>query len=132
MNIKHRPLYDIDIVEAHYTKSDGVPVKYVCTTALDDGTRAMDVYYRATPHPQFGNRYFGLFSALEEVRITNADAVESLTFGMIEHDGNLYYSQHRWDYFTIGDKMIDGGRAYVRGSGPFVYVKVKDGEFVNE
>ena len=34
MNIQHYPLFNIQKAEAHYTKKDGVDVKYVCTTDL--------------------------------------------------------------------------------------------------
>jgi hypothetical protein len=50
---------------------------------------------------------------------------------MIEDDGKYYYSQHRHDYKVVGDKMIDGGRAYIRSGTHDVDVfKIQDGEFV--
>jgi hypothetical protein len=131
MNIVHENLFDIEKVTAHYTEKDGEPVHYVCTTDLNASDVPVDVYYRATPHPQFGNRYFGLYH--DHVRghmmITNADIVESLEFGMIQHDGKYYYSQSHHDYKVIGDKMIDGGRAYVRSSHGAISMRIKDGRF---
>ncbi len=62
--------------------------------------------------------------------ICNADIVESFDFGMIESKGKYYYSQHRHDYKVIEDKMIDGGRAYIRSSGEVDVFKIQDGEFV--
>ena len=104
MNIQHEPLFEVEKVTAHYTEKDGVEVKYVCTTDLNASDVPVDVYYRETPHPQFGNKYFGLYH--DHVRghmmITNADIVESFEFGMIEVDGNYYYSQSHHDYKTIG------------------------------
>ena len=133
MNIQHEPLFDTAEVEKLYTEKDGVEVKYVCTSAANDGTAAMDVFYRATPHPEFGNRYFGLYHdhMRGHMMITNADQIESLDFGMIESKGKYYYSQHRHDYKVIDDKMIDGGRAYIRSGAHDVDVfKIQDGEFV--
>ena len=135
MNIQHYPLFDIAKVEKLYTEKDGVEVKYVCTTAVQQHAEfAADVFYRATPHPQFGNRYFALYHNLYAddavVMITNADQVENFEFGMIEVDGKYYYSQHRHDYKVIGDKMIDGGRSYIRTSGGTDVFKIQDGKFV--
>ena len=135
MNIQHSPLFDTARVEQLYTEKDGVEVKYVCTSATNGGTLATDVFYRATPHPEFGNYYFALyrnpFADNAEIMITNADPIESLEFGMIESKGKYYYSQHRHDYKVIDDKMIDGGRAYIRSGAHDVDVfKIQDGEFV--
>ena len=135
--IKHEPQFDTDKICEHYTEKDGVPVKYVCTSAANHGTAAMDVFYRSTPHPEFGNHYFGLYrnpyADNATVMITNADSIESLEFGMIEDDdGNLQYSSHRWDYkqFKNGN-MIDGGRSYIKSSMCPIHMHVvRDGEMV--
>ena len=131
MNIQHEPLFDTAKVEAHYTEKDGEPVHYVCTTDLNASDVPVDVYYRATPHPQFGNRYFGLYH--DHVRghlmITNADIVESLEFGMIEAGGKYYYSQSHHDYKVVEGKMIDGGRAYIRSSGGATCMRITNGKF---
>ena len=132
--IKHYPTFDTDKVCKLYSDKDGVPIKYVCTSAINGDVKDMDIFYRETPHPEFGNRYFGLFqNARLGVMITNADVIEDLQFGLVENDdGELEYSSHRWDYkqFENGN-TIDGGRAYVRGLGYAMY-KVKDGEFVKD
>lgn len=134
MNIQHAPLFNTKKAEQLYTEKDGVEVKYVCTTSTqEDGTFAADVFYRETPHPVFGNYYFGLYHdhMRGHTMITNADTVESFDFGMIESEGKYYYSQHRHDYKVIDDKMIDGGRAYIRSGTHDVDVfKIQDGEFV--
>ena len=135
MNIQHYPLFDTAKVEKLYTEKDGVEVKYVCTTAVQQHAEfAADVFYRATPHPEFGNRYFALYHNLYAddavIMITNADQVENFEFGMIEVDGKYYYSQHRHDYRAIGNKMIDGGRSYIRTSGGADVFKIQDGKFV--
>ena len=57
--IKHEPLFDTQKVCEHYTEKDGVPITYVCTSALGNEAWAMDIFYRETPHPEFGNHYFG-------------------------------------------------------------------------
>ena len=118
--IKHEPLFDTEKVCFIYSKKDGVPITYVCTSALGDEEQAMDIFYRETPHPTFGNRYFGLYrdGITGNLMITNADRIESVGFGLVEDDaGVLQYSAHRHDYkqFKNGN-MIDGGRAYIKSS----------------
>ena len=134
MNIQHKTLFDVALVTEHYSKKDGVPVTYVCTTDLNASDVPVDVYYRETPHPQFGNKYFGLYH--DHVRghlmITNADIVESFEFGMIEQDGKYYYSQSHHDYKVLDNgKMIDGGRVYIRSSvGCDVIMRIINGKFI--
>lgn len=134
--IKHKPLFDTTHICETYSRKDGVPIKYVCTTDLKRDDTPVDIFYRATPHPEFGNKYFGIFwdTWRDTAFITNADFVETLEFGMVEDaNGDLHYSQSRHDYFvTDSGNMIDGGRAYIRSSGAVEVYKVKDGEFVNE
>jgi len=131
MNIQHEPLFDTAKVESIYSEKDGVEVKYVCTTDLKASDVPVDVFYRATPHPEFGNRYFGLYH--DHVRghlmITNADIVETFEFGMIEADGKYYYSQSHHDYKLIEGKMIDGGRAYIRSSSGATVMRITNGKF---
>jgi len=145
VNIQHDPIFDTKFVEDVYSKKDGVPVKYVCTSAPNkSASYAVDIFYRESPHPEFGNRYFGLYTNSYaddiQVMITNADMIEELDFEMIEVDGKYHYSQHRHDYRGIGNGIsIDGGRDYYRAtfSDRDAYVacnrvklKVKDGEFI--
>lgn len=142
--IKHEPLFDTNKICEHYSKKDGVPVTYVCTSALGSGSRAMDIFYRETPHPKFGNRYFGIYRSFRctnpavevgKFRIINADRIEKVEFGLVpDDDGNLQYSAHRHDYkqFKNGS-MIDGGRAYVKsGMHPVYMYIVHDGEMVEK
>ena len=135
-NIAHRPILDTAKVCEHYSAKDGVEVKYICTSALGGEAQAMDIFYRATPHPEFGNRYFGLYHNGEHMMITNADKIEVTEFGMKEHDGEWHYSQHRHDFYTVGDVSLDGGRAYFRAVGnvntPTKFFEIKDGEFVEK
>jgi hypothetical protein len=139
MNIQHSPLFDTARAEKLYSEKDGVPVKYVCTSATY-GTAdfAADVFYRETPHPEFGNRYFGLYrnpyASDATVMIANADPIESFEFGMVEGPGGWEYSQHRHDYRPVGDCAVDGGRAYFKRAGdlsvPYKFMKIVDGKFV--
>jgi hypothetical protein len=131
MNIHHSPITDIDAVIKHYTEKDGVPVKYVCTSGRGQSVEFGDIFYRNTPHPEFGNKYFILTYRDCNVLIGNADWIESEEFGMVEWEGTHYYSRGRHDHITKGDVMIDGGRAYIRNSGYVEVFKVKDGEFYN-
>ena len=141
MEIKHYPLFDTARVEKLYGEKDGVTVKYVCTSAPNEhATYAADIFYRETPHPEFGNRYFGLyrnpsFSSDGTIMITNADPIEGLEFGMIEGPNGWEYSQHRHDYRQVGDCAVDGGRSYFKRAGdlsvPTKFMKVVDGVFVD-
>lgn len=146
MNIQHNPKLDVQRAAKLYSEKDGIEVKYVCTSATNRSAAcAADVFYRETPHPEFGNRYFGLylnpFADDAQVMIINADMIESLSFEMIEVDGAMHYSQHRHDFRSVGNGIaIDGGREYFRASFsdreyytscPRKTLKVKDGEFVN-
>ena len=130
MNIVHYPISNIKKVEELYSEKDGVPVKHVCTTEFGDSI--VDVFYRDTPNPKFGNRYFAILFRDNVPYIANADEVEDLTFGMVQNDdGDMEYSRSRHDYkqFKNGN-MIDGGRDYIRSSGKvFVYV-VRDGKMI--
>jgi hypothetical protein len=147
MNIQHRPIFDTDKVCKHYSEKDGIPIKYVCTSALGHEAQAMDIFYRETPHPEFGNRYFGLGWGMtlpfdgapdgaRQIVITNADKIEDAEFGMVEVDGGLHYSQHRHDFYSVGDVAVDGGRSYFKRVGdlsvPTKWLKVKNGKFVEE
>ena len=132
MNINHSPIFDQDKIIKHYTEKDGVEVKYVCTTDLRASDVPVDVYYRETPHPQFGNRYFGLYydTVRDHMMITDADIVEELEFGMVNDGSVWHYSQSHHDYKSFPNgAMIDGGRAYVRSNKGAILMFVKDGEF---
>jgi|TARA_B110000914_G_scaffold211147_1_gene210944 hypothetical protein len=134
MDIKHPNIFEIDKVIEIYEKKDGVDIKYVCTTDLRASDLPADIFYRSTPHPEFGNRYFGLYkNHLGKLMITNADIVEDFEFGMIKSsDNEWYYSSSHHDCIFIEDKMIDGGRQYIRSSGLEDVFKIVDGEFVYE
>jgi len=142
MDIKHSPILDTKRVCELYSEKDGVPVSYVCTSAIESEAQAMDIFYRETPHPEFGNRYFGLywhrlhFELPAQLMITNADKIEDAEFGMVEGPNGWEYSQHRHDYRQVGNCAVDGGRAYFRRVGdlsaPAKYMKIVDGKFVEE
>jgi glutamine cyclotransferase len=133
MNIQHFPITNTDKVCELYSEKDGVPVKYVCTTDFhgshDDPA---DIFYRETPHPEFGNKYFGLRFRDSKLYIYNADTVDGLTFGIVEDDdGHLQYSQYHHDFKSFNNgNMIDGGRSYIRSSGKVDVYKVQEGEMV--
>lgn len=132
MKMKHNPVFPTDKVVEHFSDKDGVPVKYICTTDINNSDLPADIFYRETPHPEFGNRYFGLFyDRSGRVMITNADSVENFEFGMVENDdGELEYSRSHHDYkqFENGN-MIDGGRQYIRSSSNAAIMKISNGEF---
>ena len=133
LNIKHFPIFDTEAALEHY-KSEGA--KYVCTTELKAYGIPTDVFYRPTPHPVYGNRYFGLYKDYisNSVYICNADAVEELKFNVIDNGKDEWaYSQHTHDFLSWGEGYIDGGRSYIRvGGNPLpkvVSLRVVDGEF---
>lgn len=134
--INHRPSVDVAAAEQYYSEKDGVEVKYVCTSAIrENAAFSADIFYRSTPHPKYGNRYFGLFvNSANDLCITAADTIELLTFNMVKIKDTYYYSQHRHDFFTVEDVSIDGGRAYIRLCGnlehPIDTFKIKNGEFI--
>lgn len=142
-NINHRPILDKDKVIELYTQKDGVPISYVCSTELEHDNSIIDIFYRATPHPEFKNRYFGLFSDYSTrltkepmLFIRSADNVEDYKFDMIKCDNTWHYSQARHDCFMTNCGGIDGGRKYTRilgFAGGFPNRKtfvVRDGVFV--
>lgn len=125
--IKHYPITNIAQAEKLYSEKDKVKVKHVCTTEFAD--IIADVFYRETPHPKFGNKYFAIFFRDDMPYIANADRIEDLTFGMVENDdGYLEYSRSRHDYKSFKNgNMIDGGRNYVRSSGIVKIFVVRNG-----
>lgn len=127
MIIKHYPITKIDQAEKFYSEKDGVVVKHVCSTEFGDAIA--DIFYRETPHPKFGNRYFCLFFRGDDLYVANADSIENLNFGMVENDeGQLEYSRSRHDYKSFKNgNMIDGGRDYIRSSGKVKIYVVRNG-----
>ena len=131
--IKHAPIFNTEKVIKLYEEKDGVPITYVCTTDLVNSDVPCDIFYRDTPHPDFGNRYFGIFvhPITKSTFITNADIVEDFDFGMIkDKEGDLWYSQSHHDCIFMDGSMIDGGRQYIRASGFVHLFKVKDGQMI--
>ena len=133
LNIKHFPILDKEAALEHY-KSEGA--KYVCTTELKAYGIPVDVFYRPTPHPVYGNRYFGLYrdDFSNFVYICNADAVENLDFCVIDNGEDEWtYSQYTHDLVSWGEGYIDGGRAYTRVGGNILNrvrsLRIVDGEF---
>ena len=132
MMIKHNSQFDTARAAEHYSKKDGVEVTYVCTTDLGESDRPVDVFFRSTPHPKFGNRYLGLFHRNGSLFICNADRVEGYEFGMIQDtQGVWHYSQSHHDYNVVENGLfIDGGRQYIRTNTGYNVFKIKNGEFV--
>lgn len=134
MKIIHKSIFTTDKIEEHYTKKDGVPVKYVLTSTIPETDVLADIFYRDTPHPEFGNRYFALIPKADNmVAITNADAFEGHYIGMVMNDeGDLEYSSYRHDYKSFDNgSVIDGGRDYVRGNKILPY-RIINGNLVED
>lgn len=137
MEVFHKPLTDVSKICEHYSRKDGVPISYVCTTEKSRGTPTVDIFYRDTPHPDFGNNYFGIYFTVDIPCICNADWVEDLQFGMIKYEGVWYYSRYTHDFLTVGPCSIDGGRSYSKVSYDTSFgmpltraFEVRSGEFV--
>ena len=135
--MKHRPMTDTQKVSALYSKKDNTPIKYVCTTSIQTRGVPMDVFYRDTPHPEFGNKYFGIYrNSLGVYMIADADKVEDLKFGCIAGPSGWEYSSHVHDFKYVGESFIDGGRDYTRMGGasipPVKTFVVRSGEFVSD
>ena len=143
IDILHLPEFNIDEVEKHYSEKDGVEVKYVLSSALKNETVPVDIYYRETPHPEFGNRYFGIYTNPMDghIYICNADSIETYDVSMAQNkEGQWCYSQHRHHMQPVvylnkdGEEVvggIDGGRAYTKVLGDISTstFRVKDGAF---
>jgi len=132
--IKHFPVTNTDRVVKYYSKKDGVPIKYVCTTDFRLSDSPVDIFYRETPNPKFGNKYFGFgpnHNSADYI-IFDADKIEDFAFGMVEDDdGDLQYSQYHHDYKSFDNgNMIDGGRNYNRYSGKLHTYIVRDGNMI--
>lgn len=127
----HRPTFDTERVCSIYSEKDGVSIKYVCSTAKGGENFSYDIFYRNTPHPEFGNKYFGL-SVFGDGRmyINNADWVEDREFLVALYQGKYRYSQHRHDFVKVDGGFLDGGRAYDRvvGAVETKVAVVRDGE----
>jgi hypothetical protein len=132
--IKHFPITNTDKICYIYSAKDGEPINYVCTTEFKYDDAPEDIFYRETPHPEFGNKYFAIRVYGDNVYISNADEIENYTFGCVEDDdGNLQYSQFRHEYKSFDNgNMIDGGRSYIRHSGKIKVYVVRDGQMVPE
>ena len=134
--IKHAPILDIDRVVEHYSQKDGVPIKYVLTTEVKLNNTPCDIFFRDTPHPEFGNRYFGLRRDIVhgDIYIFGADSIEGAQVAMVEDSkGDLYYSAYRHDYKTLDNgNIIDGGRAYVKSNTGYRTFTVTNGELVED
>ena len=129
MMIKHYPILDTEKVIKHFEEKDNVTITYICTTDLRVSDRPVDIFFRESPHPEFGNRYFGLYAYNGNLMICNADNVEELEFGVVENDtGELEYSQSHHDYKSFDNgNIIDGGRVYIRSNNCKKVYVVQDG-----
>lgn len=144
-NFNHNPIFNKDKVIELYSQKDGVRISYVCTTELEYDNVLIDIFYRATPHPEFKNHYFGLFkdqttriTKEQRILIRSADNVENYKFDMIKSNNVWHYSQCRHDCRMTNNGGIDGGRRYTRiiASGaefpPMKNFVVRDGIFVEQ
>jgi hypothetical protein len=135
--IKHFPITNIDKVIEHYSDKDGVPISYVCTTDFKRDDAPVDIFYRETSHPEFGNKYFGIAINYDDGNYTifNADQIEEdFVFGMVKDDeDNLQYSQYRHDFKSFDNgNMIDGGRNYIRHGGKVDVYVIRNGQMVKD
>lgn len=93
----------------------------------------VDVFYTPNPDTSKGHtNYFGMLVQNSVLYITEASSAFSEPIaGMPTPDGEVLVSRYRHDYVTKGDRMIDGGRDYIRASmHNTVTVTVINSEFV--
>ena len=112
-------------------------IGYWCTKRSTGGWNdiPVDVFYQPNPDTSKGHsHYFGMFRQNDRMWITNAEsAFEDPLTGVICENGEVLISRYRHDYRTSGDRMIDGGRDYIRVSlHPLASVSIVDGNFVIE
>lgn len=93
----------------------------------------VDVFYQPTPDLARGHKhYFGLLIREEQLLICDATSAfsEPIT-GIAASDGEVLVSRFRHDCQIRKGIMIDGGRDYIRHSGPFnpVQISVEGAEF---
>ena len=93
----------------------------------------VDVFYQPNPDRSKGHtNYFGMYRSHDDhVMITNAESAfsEPIT-GVLTDDGEVIVSRYRHDYVTKDNKMVDGGRDYLRRSaGDLVKVTIVGDEF---
>ena len=119
-------------VQDHY---GGTYVGYFCTKRPDGSWNEtpVDVFYQPNPDRSKGHtNYFGMYRSHDDhAMITNAESAfsEPIT-GVLTDDGEVIVSRYRHDYVTKGNKMVDGGRDYLRRSaGDLVKVTIVGDEF---
>lgn len=126
MKIIHNPVNPncLDIAK-RYSEKENTKINYVLTSDIHYSDHPFDIFYRENPHPEFGNRYFGISQSY----ITNADKAEDWVIGMIRDSKyNYYYSRSHHDCISIPGAMIDGGREYLRGTN-FLRFRIRKGKF---
>lgn len=101
-----------------------------------DGSWLLDplaVFWQEKPPVEGYSNYMGLLVRNGETYITSgASAVEGVIIGVVADNGEIIYSNCRWDmrHSTDGSVWIDGGRDYTRTSGgKIVEMVIVDGEF---
>lgn len=124
--------FKIEQVEAHYK------AKFVgmLPGKTRDGSWALDplaVFYQETPPVKGYSNYMGLLIRDGKTYITSgASAVEGIIVGAVAANGEIIYSNCRWDmrHSKDGSVWIDGGRDYVRtGGAKLINMVIIDGEF---
>lgn len=101
-----------------------------------DGNWALDplaVFWQPVPPKPGYSNYMGLLVRNGTTYITSgASAVEGIITGAVADDGEIIYSNCRWDmhHSKDGSVWIDGGRDYTRtGSGRLISMVIVDGDF---
>jgi hypothetical protein len=131
--------------DGYYFKASGIKqieekyaakyMGYWCTKSSRGGwnERPVDVFYQPNPNVELGHKhYFGMFVQNETPYICDASSAFAEPIGgIVCEDGEVIVSRYRHDYVTKGDRMVDGGRDYMRASlHPSVTIAVSDGQFI--
>lgn len=111
--------------------------KYVCDLPLRSAeggwvNAPAAIFYNEEPHPD-GSNYFGI---MQDVLISDqfliTDAVKSVEnpFSGLKTPHGVMFSTYRYDYYSDGEYMVDGGLDYFKHSlyGDPVKIQIIDDE----
>lgn len=132
----HDPIADIAHFLNIHKEVDGVECNYVCTTDIQKKNVPVDILYRPTPNPKFGNHYFGIgrMPLTNKAFIMNADVVEELTFLCVLNDEQRpAYSRHKDEELTFANgNFVKGGRHVPSASDRAAEYVVRGGKMIRK
>lgn len=132
-NCRNECPFNIDEVErTKHAKFVGMlPLKDINGNWINEPS---SIFWQPTPPVAGYSHYFALVNRNGKCFITSGQtAVDGIINGMLANDGEIIYSNCRWDNRTSrdGSANIDGGRDYVKCNrgGKIIELVIVDGEF---